>query len=45
MTPDDIKAVAFDILRHRMIVTFEAEAEGLDSEQIIKKILDRVEVP
>ncbi len=45
VTPDDIKAVAFDILRHRMIVTFEAEAEGLDSEQIIKKILDRVEVP
>ncbi len=45
VTPEDVKAVAYDVLRHRIIVSFEAEADGVDSEQIIKKILERVEVP
>lgn len=45
VTPEDVKTVAYDILRHRILVTFEAEADGVDSEQIIKRILDRVEVP
>jgi MoxR-like ATPase len=45
VTPEDVKAIAFDVLRHRIIVSFEAEADGIDSEQIIKKILERVEVP
>lgn len=45
VTPEDIKNVAYDILRHRILVSFEAEADGIDSEQIIQKILERVEVP
>lgn len=45
VTPEDVKAVAYDILRHRVLVSYEAEAEGLDSESILKQILERVEVP
>jgi len=45
VTPEDVKSVAYDVLRHRIIVSFEAEAEGVDSEKIIKKILEHVEVP
>lgn len=45
VTPEDVKAMAYDILRHRILVTFEAEAEGISSEEIIKKILEHVEVP
>jgi len=45
VTPEDIKAIAYDVLRHRILVTFEAEAEGITSEHLIKKILERVEVP
>ncbi len=45
VTPDDIKAIAADVLRHRIIVTFEAEAENITTEQIIQQILTRVAVP
>lgn len=45
VTPEDVKTIAYDILRHRILVSFEAEADGIDSEQIIKKILEQVEVP
>jgi len=45
VTPEDVKAVSADVLRHRVIVTYEAEAEELDSEAVIKRILDAVEVP
>ena len=45
VTPEDVKSVAYDILRHRVLVSFEAEAEGMDSEQVIKKILEHIEVP
>lgn len=45
VTPEDVKSIAFDVLRHRVLVSFEAEAEGIDSETVIKKILERVEVP
>ncbi|MCM2323346.1 MAG: AAA family ATPase [Oligoflexia bacterium] len=45
VTPEDVKAVAYDVLRHRVLVSFEAEADGVDSEQIIRKILETVEVP
>jgi MoxR-like ATPase len=45
VTPEDVKSIAYDVLRHRIIVSFEAEADGVDSEQIIKKILEQVEVP
>lgn len=45
VTPEDVKSIAYDVLRHRILVSFEAEADGIDSEQIIKKILEHVEVP
>jgi MoxR-like ATPase len=45
VTPDDIKEIAMDILRHRVIVTYEAEADELTSEQLIQRILDEIEVP
>jgi MoxR-like ATPase len=43
--PNDVKQVAMDVLRHRVKETYEAEAEGLTSEDIIRKILDTVPVP
>ncbi|MBD3348536.1 MAG: AAA domain-containing protein [Candidatus Eisenbacteria bacterium] len=45
VTPEDIKAIAMDVLRHRVIVTYEAEAEELTSEDVVQRILDNVEVP
>lgn len=45
VTPEDVKAVAPDILRHRIIPTFEAEAEEITSEQILHDVLAEVEVP
>ncbi len=43
--PEDIKQVGIDILRHRVIVTYEAEAEEMKSEDVIGKIFDQIEVP
>ncbi len=45
VTPEDVKAIAMDVLRHRILVSFEAEAEGVTSETVVKKILERIEVP
>lgn len=45
VTPEDIKAVAFDVMRHRIIITYEAEAEERTSVDIIREILDGIEVP
>jgi MoxR-like ATPase len=45
VTPHDIKSVALDVLRHRVITTYEAEAEGLTSEHVIRRVLDTVAVP
>ncbi len=45
VTPDDVKAMAYDVLRHRIILTYEAEAEEITSEDVIKKILANVDVP
>ena len=45
VTPEDVKAVGLDVLRHRVSPTYEAEAEELTSEKILQKIFDRVEVP
>ena len=45
VTPEDIKAVAHDVLRHRVILTYLAEAEEFTSEKIIDKILETIEVP
>lgn len=43
--PEDIKAVAYEVLRHRIALSFEAEAEGHSPDSIIKQILQRVEIP
>ena len=43
--PEDVRAICMDILRHRIAVTYEAEAEEITSENIIEQILNRVEVP
>jgi MoxR-like ATPase len=43
--PEDIRAVCFDVLRHRIGLTYEAEARNLTSEEIISEILNKVEVP
>src|SRR4029079_3258069 len=45
VTPEDVKAIAFDVLRHRITLTYEAEAEELTPEKIIQRVFDRVEVP
>jgi MoxR-like ATPase len=45
VTPADVKAIALDVLRHRVLLTYEAEAEGLTSETIVRQILDQVAVP
>ncbi|QSQ27958.1 MoxR family ATPase [Pyxidicoccus parkwayensis] len=45
VTPEDVKAIAFDVLRHRIAMTYEAEAEELTTEKIIQRVFDRVEVP
>ncbi|MBN1595306.1 MoxR family ATPase [candidate division FCPU426 bacterium] len=45
ITPEDVKSVGPDVLRHRIIVTYEAEAEQITSEDIVKAVFDGVEVP
>jgi MoxR-like ATPase len=45
VTPDDVKDIAPDVLRHRVLVTFEAEARGVDSDEIIRSLLASVTVP
>lgn len=45
VTPDDIKEAAFAVLRHRVIVAPEREMEGLTADEIIKQILDTIEIP
>jgi len=45
VTPQDVKSIGIDVLRHRVIVSYEAEAEDKTSEDIIKTIFDNIEVP
>ncbi len=45
VTPEDIKQIALDVLQHRIIVTYEAEAEDITPADIVRTILDHVEVP
>ncbi len=44
-TPEDVKQIGMDVLRHRLIVTYEAEAEEMTSEKILEQIFDQIEVP
>ncbi len=45
VTPHDVKTLAPDVLRHRVLLSYEAEAEGLSSDSVVNKILDNVPVP
>ena len=45
VTPQDVKSIGMDVLRHRVIVSYEAESEEKRSEDIVKKIFDEIEVP
>ncbi|MCX7115671.1 MAG: MoxR family ATPase [Gammaproteobacteria bacterium] len=45
VTPEDIHMIAHDVLRHRVLLTFEAEAEGIDSDDFIQKLLHHVAIP
>lgn len=45
VAPEDIKSVGMEVLRHRVITTYEAEAEGLTSEDVIRRVMDTVRVP
>jgi MoxR-like ATPase len=45
VVPEDVRAVVMDVLRHRIGITYEAEAENMTSEDIIQKIINEVEVP
>jgi MoxR-like ATPase len=45
VTPEDIQDIAFDVLRHRLILSYEAEAEGITPERVIQQLIARVAVP
>lgn len=45
VTPDDVQAMALDVLRHRILLGYEAEAEGLSTDQVIHALLERVPLP
>jgi MoxR-like ATPase len=45
VTPQDVKTIGYDVLRHRVTITYEAEAEDLNSEAILKRIFDHLKVP
>ncbi|ROT99233.1 MoxR family ATPase [Marinobacter sp. R17] len=44
VSPDDVRAIAFDVLRHRVLLTFEAEADGITPDDVIQRLIDRVPV-
>jgi len=45
VTPEDVRTIGMDVMRHRVILSYEAEAEELSTEDVIRKVLNRVEVP
>jgi MoxR-like ATPase len=45
VVPEDVKEIAKDVLRHRVLLTYEAEAENITSDTVVERILERVEVP
>jgi MoxR-like ATPase len=44
VTAEDVKAIAYNVLRHRLILTYEAEAENIKTDDVIKEILTQIEV-
>ena len=45
VTPEDVRTIGMDVLRHRVIVTYEAEAEEISAEDVVRKVLNHIEVP
>jgi MoxR-like ATPase len=45
VTPEDVRSIGMDVMRHRIILSYEAEAEELTTEDVVRKVLNRVEVP
>jgi len=45
VTPQDVKAIGMDVLRHRVILSYEAEAEEMGPEDVLKKVFDSIRVP
>jgi MoxR-like ATPase len=45
VTPEDVKSIGMDVLRHRVILTYEAEAEEMTPEQVVQRVFDQIEVP
>ena len=45
VTPQDVKSIAMEVLRHRVLLTYEAEAEGFDSDAVVREVLDTVPTP
>jgi MoxR-like ATPase len=45
VTPEDVKAISYDVLRHRLLLSYEAESEEVSADDIITKILEKIRVP
>ena len=45
VSPDDVQAVIHDVMRHRVLLSYEAEADGVSVDQLVDRLLDRVPVP
>jgi MoxR-like ATPase len=45
VTPDDVRAIGFDVLRHRVVLTYEAEAEEITTEDVIRRVFERIPAP
>lgn len=45
VTPEDVRAIGMDVLRHRVLITYEAEAEEVTAEDVVRKVLNKIEVP
>ena len=45
VTPQDVKSIGADVLRHRLLVTYEAEAEEITAENLLQRIFDHLKVP
>jgi len=45
VTPEDVKAIGLDVLRHRVAISYEAEAEQMDADHIVERLFDHIEVP
>ena len=45
VTPEDVRSVALDVLRHRVMISYEAEAEDMESDTVVQRILESIEVP